>query len=134
MYKNQAQALPRQPLAHSTQKYRDAIQSIPQNRGNKMNQQIASPDSSTSSKTEPKSRVPLCRHRTKNGRPCRYSATDHSGLCPRHAAGPTHRYADPQIASELLGAAAMRSSKAAAENIRNIRLACPAQLRAWFPE
>jgi hypothetical protein len=111
MYKKQAQALPHQPLAHSTQKYRDAIQCIPQNRGNKMNQQIASPDSAISSqpiskptsRTEPKNRVPLCRHRTKNGRPCRYSATDHSGLCPRHAAGPTHRHADPQIAAELLG-------------------------------
>ena len=68
-----------------------------------MNQQIASPDSSIGSKTEPKNRVPLCRHRTKNGRPCRYSAADHSGLCPRHAASSAHRYADPQIAADLLG-------------------------------
>jgi hypothetical protein len=69
-----------------------------------MNQKITSPDSPFSSRTEPKRRVPLCRHRTRNGKPCRYSAADpHSGLCPRHAASPTHRYADPQVASDLLG-------------------------------
>ena len=72
-----------------------------------MNQQAASSDSTTSFRTTPKSeppsRVPLCRHRTKNGKPCRYSAAGYSGLCPHHASRSAYRYADPQIAADLLG-------------------------------